>query len=124
MDLAGFIPENLLFETTDDCIEVDLYFELFPDFCISCHNVGHPVAKCRSVIGKIPPQPIKSTKPSVPTTNAFEVISWADAFGDLGDESDDDDYADDFGEAEWSPLQGKGSSKPSNEFDDTPYRGQ
>ncbi|KAF3446457.1 hypothetical protein FNV43_RR11636 [Rhamnella rubrinervis] len=41
-----------------------------------------------------------------------------------GDEPDDDDYVDDFGEEEWSPLQGEGSSKPSNEFDNTPYRGQ
>ncbi|KAF3454127.1 hypothetical protein FNV43_RR04574 [Rhamnella rubrinervis] len=176
MDLAGFIPEKLLLETTDDCIEVELYFESFSYFCISCHSVGHPVGKCRSVIGKVPhkdgshanekenkapvlnqvykpkqvpPQSIKSTTPFVPTTNAFEVLNtevtpahiedmtpshhftvphqvtlWADAFGDLGDEPDDDDYPDDFGEDEWLLLQGEGSSKPSNEFDDTLYRGQ
>ncbi|KAF3451305.1 hypothetical protein FNV43_RR07400 [Rhamnella rubrinervis] len=113
-------------------------------------SVGHPMAKCKSVIGKVPPkdgshinekenkapslnqvyklkqvppQLIRSTTPSVPTTNAFELTSWADAFSDSGDEPADDDYANDFGKDEWPPLQGEGSSKPSNEFDDTPYTG-
>ncbi|KAF3449045.1 hypothetical protein FNV43_RR09769 [Rhamnella rubrinervis] len=193
VDLAGFILEKLLLETTDDCIEVELYFESFPDFCTSCHSVGHSVAKCKSVIGKmpskdgshinkkenkasvlnqvykarqVPPQPIKSTTPSMPTTNAFDVLNTevtpayiedmvhqhdatpssmtnkmgievqssapdlgaattrTDINTEMGNVPEDDDYADDFGEDEWPPLQGEGSSKPSNEFDDTPYTGQ
>ncbi|KAF3434513.1 hypothetical protein FNV43_RR21598 [Rhamnella rubrinervis] len=56
VDLARFVPEKLLLEITVDCIEVDLYFESFPDFCTSCHSVGHHVAKCKSVIGKTPPK--------------------------------------------------------------------
>ncbi|KAF3449550.1 hypothetical protein FNV43_RR10279 [Rhamnella rubrinervis] len=186
------------------------------------------MAKCKSVIGKVspkdgshvnekenkalglnqvykpkqvPPQPIRSTTPSVSTTNAFEVLntkatpahiedmvhqhdtapysltnkmdmevrssapdldaaatgtdintetgksirttsegdrtsshhstvphqvtSWANAFDGSGDEPEDNDYVNDFvGEDDWLPLQGEGSSKPSNEFDDTPYMGQ
>ncbi|KAF3453948.1 hypothetical protein FNV43_RR04389 [Rhamnella rubrinervis] len=111
-------------------------------------------------------QPIRSTTPFVPTTNALEsiihldldllppnrhqyeagksiqttsegdrtpshhstvprqVTSWANAFGDSGDEPEDDDFVNDFGEDEWPPLQGEGSSKPSNELDDTPYTGR
>ncbi|KAF3449124.1 hypothetical protein FNV43_RR09849 [Rhamnella rubrinervis] len=200
--IAGFILEKLLLETKDHCIEVELYFESFPNFCTSCHSVGHSVAKYKSVIGKmplkdgshvnkkenkapvlnqvykarqVPLQPIKSTTPSMPTTNAFDVLntevtpahiedmvhqhdatlsgmtnkmgievrSSAPDLGaattrtdiniemgksirttSKGNEPEDDDYADDFGEDEWTSLQGEGSSKPSNEFDDTPYTGQ
>ncbi|KAF3449843.1 hypothetical protein FNV43_RR05922 [Rhamnella rubrinervis] len=174
VDLAGFIPEKLLLEMTDDCIEVELYFESFLDFCTSCHNVGHSVGKCKLVIGKVPskdgyhvnkkenkapalnqvyklkqvpPQPVKSTTPSVPTTNAFEVLntevtpahiknmvhqhdaapsnmtnkmgikvqSFAPDLGvattrtdintETGNEPEDNEYVDDFGEDEWRPLQ-------------------
>ncbi|KAF3433646.1 hypothetical protein FNV43_RR24749 [Rhamnella rubrinervis] len=62
--------------------------------------------------------------PSHHSTVPRQVTSWADTFGDSGDEPDDDDYAYDFGEDESPPLQCEGSSKPSNEFDDTLYRGQ
>ncbi|KAF3441583.1 hypothetical protein FNV43_RR15497 [Rhamnella rubrinervis] len=160
--------------------------------------VGHLVAKYKSVIGNVPPKDgshanekenkapslnqvyklkqvpllsIKSTTPSVPTANTFEVLnteitpthiedmvhqhdaalssmtninremcievrppapdlvprqvtSWADAFGGSEDELNDDDYANDIVEDEWPPLPGEGSSKPSNEFDGTPYVGQ
>ncbi|KAF3437068.1 hypothetical protein FNV43_RR19821 [Rhamnella rubrinervis] len=48
------------------------------------------------------------------------IIQWLSA----GDELEDDDYVNDFGEDEWPSLQGEGSSKPSNEFDDIPYTGQ
>ncbi|KAF3455706.1 hypothetical protein FNV43_RR00348 [Rhamnella rubrinervis] len=51
VDLAGFVLKILLLETTDDCIEVDLYFESFPNFCTSCHSVAHSMAKCKSMIG-------------------------------------------------------------------------
>ncbi|KAF3433317.1 hypothetical protein FNV43_RR24419 [Rhamnella rubrinervis] len=115
---------------------------------------------------------VESTTPSVPTTNAFEVLntdgrpthiedmthhhnavpysmadidikmniqirpsapdlgaapsrtdfnSEVDAFGDSDDELGND--ADDIVENEWPPLQGEGSSKPSKEFDGTPYVG-
>ncbi|KAF3452092.1 hypothetical protein FNV43_RR08188 [Rhamnella rubrinervis] len=53
-----------------------------------------------------------------------QLFALADAFGDSGDEPEDDDYANDFGKDEWPPLQGEGSSKLSNEFYDTPYTGQ
>ncbi|KAF3440933.1 hypothetical protein FNV43_RR19219 [Rhamnella rubrinervis] len=185
VDLAAFVPEKLLLETTVDCIEVDLYFESFPDFCTSCHSIGHPVAKCKS----------PSTH-FIPTTNAFEILNtvvipthiedmthqqhtvpsnmadinqemsitarlispdlgvapsridfdtevgksirntsenvrttsnhttvprqitlWANAFGDSNVELGDD--ANDMVEDDWLPLQGEGSSKPSNEFDGT-----
>ncbi|KAF3432339.1 hypothetical protein FNV43_RR27079 [Rhamnella rubrinervis] len=49
VDLAGFVPEKLLLETIDDRIEVDLYFESFLDFCISCHGMGHSIAKYEMV---------------------------------------------------------------------------
>ncbi|KAF3445699.1 hypothetical protein FNV43_RR10875 [Rhamnella rubrinervis] len=199
VDLAGFVKKKLLLETTDDCIEVDLYFELFPDFCTSCHSVGHSMVKCKSVIGKTPPNVgyhgkqkenkasgltrvykpkqtpllhVESTTPSMPTINTFDVLntdvtpttieeidhqqvavlfnmgsasnrtnfnmdvgksiqitletvqtpsyhstvphqvtSWANAFGDSDDESDDD--ANDIIKDEWPPLQGENPSKPS-----------
>ncbi|KAF3441142.1 hypothetical protein FNV43_RR15053 [Rhamnella rubrinervis] len=136
VDLVEFVPEKLLLETIDDCIEVDLYFESFLNFCTSYHGIGHSVtkchitgkrfgdsddepgknaddivedewpplqvAKCKSVIGKVPPkdgshankkenkapglnqvyklkqvppQHVKSNTPFVPTTNAFEILN-------------------------------------------------
>ncbi|KAF3449089.1 hypothetical protein FNV43_RR09813 [Rhamnella rubrinervis] len=62
--------------------------------------------------------------PSHHFTVSHQVTLWANAFGDSDDEPDNDDYADDIAEDEWPPLQGEGSSKPSNEFDHTPYVGQ
>ncbi|KAF3455336.1 hypothetical protein FNV43_RR05784 [Rhamnella rubrinervis] len=210
--LNGFVLEKLLLETTNDYIEVDLYFESFLDFCISSHSVGHSMAKYKSVIEKAPLKvrshdkekenkapgltqvyKPKQVPPSIPTTNVFEVLntnvtpthledmvhhldtipsgmadintemgievrpptpdlvdapsridlntevgksvriisksvrtplhyrhitSWADTFGDSEDELDN--YVDNRVEEEWSPLQGKGSSKPSKEFDGIP----
>ncbi|KAF3443159.1 hypothetical protein FNV43_RR17080 [Rhamnella rubrinervis] len=144
VDLAGFVLEKLLLETTDDCIEVDLYFESFPNFCTSCHSAGDSVAKCKSVIGKAPPKvgsdekekenkapgnatsrtdlnievgkSVRITSERVWTPSYYRhITSWEDTFGDSDDELDD--YIDDRVEEEWPPLQGKGSSNPSKEFD-------
>ncbi|KAF3451351.1 hypothetical protein FNV43_RR07446 [Rhamnella rubrinervis] len=100
------------------------------------------LAKCKSLFEKVPPKDGSHTDintetgksiwttsegdrtPSHHSTVPHQVTSWADAFGVSGDEPEDNDYAYDFGEDEWLPLQGVGSSKPSNEFDDTPYTGQ
>ncbi|KAF3436055.1 hypothetical protein FNV43_RR23147 [Rhamnella rubrinervis] len=156
VDVAGFVPEKLLLEMIANCIEVELYFKSFSDFCTSCHSVDHSVAKCKSVIGKVPPKngphanekENKASDLSVdPSRTDFnteigkssrttlesdrilshrstvprQVTSWTDAFGDSYDKLDD--YGDDRVEDEWPPLQGKGSSKPSNEFNGTPYMG-
>ncbi|KAF3433638.1 hypothetical protein FNV43_RR24741 [Rhamnella rubrinervis] len=100
MDLVGFVPEKLLLETMDNYIEVELYFESLSDLCSSCHSVGHSVVKYKSVIEKTPPKVgshgkekenkaldltqvykqessihVESTTPTVPTTNAFEVLN-------------------------------------------------
>ncbi|KAF3431802.1 hypothetical protein FNV43_RR26538 [Rhamnella rubrinervis] len=56
VDLVGFVPKKLLLKTTDNCIEVDLYFESFLEFCKFCHSVGHSMVKCKSVIGKALPK--------------------------------------------------------------------
>ncbi|KAF3445821.1 hypothetical protein FNV43_RR10998 [Rhamnella rubrinervis] len=56
--------------------------------------------------------------PSDHTTTPHQITSWADAFGDSDNELGDD--ADDIVEDDWLPLQGKGSSKLSKEFDGTP----
>ncbi|KAF3455810.1 hypothetical protein FNV43_RR00452 [Rhamnella rubrinervis] len=75
----------------------------------------------------------ESSTHSVPTTNAFEKVRttsnhttvprqitlWADTFSDSDEEIGDD--ADDTVEDEWPLLQGEESSKPSNEYDGTPY---
>ncbi|KAF3432391.1 hypothetical protein FNV43_RR27131 [Rhamnella rubrinervis] len=45
-----------------------------------------------------------------------------DAFGDLDDKLGDN--ANDTVEDDWPPLQGEGSSKPSNEFNGIPFVGQ
>ncbi|KAF3445698.1 hypothetical protein FNV43_RR10874 [Rhamnella rubrinervis] len=95
VDLAGFVIEKLLLKMTDDCIEVDLYFELFLNFYTSSHSIGHSVAKYMLMIGKTPHKvgshgnekenktlnltymyELKQT-PSlhVPTTNAFKVLN-------------------------------------------------
>ncbi|KAF3451348.1 hypothetical protein FNV43_RR07443 [Rhamnella rubrinervis] len=152
VDLVVFVPKKLLLEMTDDCT--------------SCHSVDHYVAEGKSLFEKVSLQPIKSTTPSVPTINAFEVLNTevppahiedmvhqhdaapssmtnkmgieirssaldigatatkTDINTETGDKPEDNNYADDFGEDEWPPLQGVGSSKLSNEFDDTPYMGQ
>ncbi|KAF3454128.1 hypothetical protein FNV43_RR04575 [Rhamnella rubrinervis] len=83
----------------------------------SIWNVGHSMAKCKSMIGKAPPKVgpysnekenkppsltqvyklkqasplhVESTTPSMPTTNTLEITSWPDAFGDSDDEPGDD----------------------------------
>ncbi|KAF3451849.1 hypothetical protein FNV43_RR07945 [Rhamnella rubrinervis] len=97
VDLTGFVPETLLLKMTNNYIEVDLYFESFPDFCNSYHSVGHSMVKRKSVIGKTHPKMgphsnekeyqaqfdskqapslhVDSTTPSMPTFNAFEVLN-------------------------------------------------
>ncbi|KAF3453186.1 hypothetical protein FNV43_RR03624 [Rhamnella rubrinervis] len=119
VDLAGFVPEKLLLETTDDGIEVELYFESFLDFYTFCHSIGHSVAECKSVIGKVP---LKDGSHVNEKENKTLVLNHV--YKSSGNELEDDDYADDFSEDEWPPLQGEGFSKPSNEFDDTSCRGQ
>ncbi|KAF3454136.1 hypothetical protein FNV43_RR04583 [Rhamnella rubrinervis] len=131
VDLAGFVLEKLLLETINDCIEVELYFESFSDFCTSCYSVGHSLAKCKSLIGNVPFKDgshVNEKENKTPILNQ-KVIglhhtilprrSRRCGFGDSGNELEDDDYADDFSEDEWPSLQGEGFSKPSNEFDDT-----
>ncbi|KAF3452126.1 hypothetical protein FNV43_RR08223 [Rhamnella rubrinervis] len=102
VDLVGFFSEKLLLETTDDCIEIDLYFESFLNFCNSCNNVGYSMAKCKSVIGKAPPKVgsygkekenkasgltqvykpkqapplhVESITPFMPTINTFKILN-------------------------------------------------
>ncbi|KAF3445119.1 hypothetical protein FNV43_RR14812 [Rhamnella rubrinervis] len=92
-------------------------------------SVGHLLAKCKSVIGEAPSTVgshdkekenkalkltqvykqkhtssphVESTTPIVLTTNAFEVTSWADAFGDSDNEIDD--YEDDRFVNQWPTL--------------------
>ncbi|KAF3452095.1 hypothetical protein FNV43_RR08191 [Rhamnella rubrinervis] len=52
--------------------------------------------------------------PSYHSTIPHQVISWADAFGDV----------DDIVKDEWPPLQGEDFSKPSHDFYGTSYVGQ
>ncbi|KAF3453181.1 hypothetical protein FNV43_RR03619 [Rhamnella rubrinervis] len=140
--LAGF-DCGLRLGSSSEQLQSELKLGLVPIWvCVS-----HPVAKCKLVIGKVPHKDdldaattrtdintetgksIQTTSegdrtPSHHSTVPRQVTSWANAFGDSGDEPEDDDFVNDFGEDEWPPLQGEGSSKPSNELDDTPYTGQ
>ncbi|KAF3433552.1 hypothetical protein FNV43_RR24654 [Rhamnella rubrinervis] len=139
VDLTWFVPEKLLLEMIVDCIEVDLYFESFSDFYTFCHSVGHPVAK-----GNWHPLHVEPSTHYVPTSNAFEVLNTvvipthiedtthqptsldlgvAPSRIDFDTEVDEKvgDNADDTVEDKWPPVQGKGSSKPLNEFDSTLY---
>ncbi|KAF3432273.1 hypothetical protein FNV43_RR27012 [Rhamnella rubrinervis] len=49
VDLAGFIPETLLLEIEDSCIEVQLYYENYPEFCNNCYSIRHSVGRCNMV---------------------------------------------------------------------------
>ncbi|KAF3455104.1 hypothetical protein FNV43_RR05552 [Rhamnella rubrinervis] len=117
MDLAGFVLKKLLLEMTDDCIEVDLYFESFLNFCTSCHSVNHSMAMCKSEIGRrlLKLDIIATTKrisvqiilesvltSSYHNTVPRQITLWEDAFGNLDDEISDD--ANDIIEDKWSPL--------------------
>ncbi|KAF3449110.1 hypothetical protein FNV43_RR09834 [Rhamnella rubrinervis] len=54
VDLAGFNPETLLLKTDDSCIDVQLYYESFLEFCSNCHNIGHSVDRCNTVYRWVP----------------------------------------------------------------------
>ncbi|KAF3440720.1 hypothetical protein FNV43_RR19006 [Rhamnella rubrinervis] len=153
IDLSGFVPKKLLLETTDDYIEVDLFFESFPNFCTACHSVSHSVTKCKSVIGKapskigphdVPPTPIEETdyqQAAVLSNMAHINIEMGievqpiasnldaapprpDSNSEVGKNDEPGNDADDIVEDEWPTLQGAGSSNPSKELDGTLYVGQ
>ncbi|KAF3451996.1 hypothetical protein FNV43_RR08092 [Rhamnella rubrinervis] len=83
VDLAGFIPETLLLKTEDSCIEVQLDYERFPDFCNNCRNIGHSVDRCNMVhrqapqvtdLAQIPPSTVVDTGIAVSNSKADHAV--------------------------------------------------
>ncbi|KAF3432476.1 hypothetical protein FNV43_RR27216 [Rhamnella rubrinervis] len=104
MDLSGFVPEKLLLETTDDCIEVDVDP---PSMAVINTEIGIEV------------QPFALNLGATPSKNDFNTK--VDAFGDSEDVHDD--YADERVVNEWPPLHGQRASKPLKKFDGMPNVG-